>query len=75
MRLCKGSLKSAGTFSITYNLSYWWLKVSKKISNMEDASIIAEQRLKMIEGYKILKNVKLICQIFGVSPKTFYKYR
>lgn len=75
MRLGKGSLKSAGTFSITYNLPYWWLKVSKKISNIGDTSIIAKQRLKMIEGYKILKNVKLICQIFGVSPKTFYKWK
>lgn len=75
MSLGKGSLKSAGTFSLIYNLPYWWLKVSKKYSNMGDLSKRAEIRLKIINAYYILKNVNIVCQIFSISRKTFYKWK
>lgn len=32
-------------------------------------------RLKILNAYYILKNVNIVCQIFDISPKTFYKWK
>ena len=40
-----GRLKDAGSFSITYNLPYWWLKVVGKAS-MGDIDSIVYERFK-----------------------------
>ena len=74
MGLGKGSLKDVGSFSIRYTLPYWWLKVCSRAS-MGEVSEKAQARLSMLEAYKILRNVSVVCKMFNVSRKTFYKWK
>ena len=70
-----GLLSNAGTFSITYNLPYWWLKVSRKYTNMGDLDILQQKRLLFLKDYYQFKNVLFVCQRYNISRKTFYKWR
>ena len=42
---------------------------------MGEPSILAQQRLSMLDLYYQLKNVSLVCRVFKVSRKTFYKWK
>lgn len=71
--MAKGLLSSAGTFSLTYNLPYWFYKFINK-HPMGDISAKAEIRLAMIEFFYQIKDVKIASKAFKVSRKTFYKW-
>ncbi len=73
MGIGKGALKDAGTFSITYNLPYWYYQFMKK-HNMGDISSIAEKRLAMLELYYQIKDATFVAKLFKVPRKTFYKW-
>ena len=40
---------------------------------MEKINNTAYERLKMLEAYKKIKNVNVVCRIFKISRKIFYK--
>ncbi len=67
-----GKLSNVRTYSITYNLPYWFIKFVKKHS-MIDISSTAQTRLAMIEFYYQIKSVSVVCKSFKISRKTFYK--
>jgi len=69
-----GKLSNAGTYSITYNLPYWFYKFVKKQQPMGKISAIAQTRLAMIEFYYQVKDVTVVCRSFKTSRKTFYKW-
>jgi hypothetical protein len=55
MSQAKGRLSNSGTYSITYNLPYWFYKFLKK-HPMRDLSSVAQKRLSMIEFYYQVKD-------------------
>jgi len=63
-----------GTYSITYNLPYYFYKLSKNLS-MGEMSEKAKTRLSAIEFYYKIRNVSLVCFLFNLSIKTFYKWQ
>jgi len=69
----KGIFGGGGTYSITYNLPYWFYKFIKK-HPMEEISNAAQLRLAMIEFYYQVKDVAVVSKIFKISRKTFYKW-
>lgn len=69
----KGIFGGGGTYSITYNLPYYFYKLSKYIF-MGELSYKAKIRLAAIELYYRVKNVSLVCRLFNLSRKTFYKF-
>lgn len=71
--MAKGILCGSGTYSLTYNLPYWFLKFNQQ-HNMENISDKAKQRLTVIEWYYQVKDVSLTCRMFKISRKTFYKW-
>jgi len=72
--MSSGKLSNAGTFSLTYNLPYWYYKFLQK-NNMGNISSMAERRLAMIEFYYQIKDVFVVCRSFKISRKTFYKWK
>jgi len=70
----KGIFGGGGTYSITYNLPYYFYKLSKNLS-MGEMSEKAKTRLLAIELYYKLRNVSLVCSLFNLSRKTFYKWQ
>jgi len=70
----KGIFGGGGTYSITYNLPYYFYKLSKNLS-MGKISEKAKTRLSAIELYYKLRNVSLVCFLFNLSRKTFYKWQ
>lgn len=71
--MSSGRLGNAGTYSITYNLPYWFYKFAKR-QPMGRLSAIAQTRLSMIEFYYQIKDVSVVCRTFKTSRKTFYKW-
>ncbi len=71
--MSKGLLSNAGTFSLTYNLPYWFYKFIKA-HPMKELSQAAKIRLAMIEFYYQIKDASIVCKIFNISRKTFYKW-
>jgi len=71
--MSSGRLSNAGTYSITYNLPYWFYKYVKK-HPMREISTTGQLRLSMIEFYYQIKDVSVVCKSFKVSRKTFYKW-
>jgi len=69
----KGYLSSSGTYSLTYNLPYWFYKFDKK-HPMKQISSMAEKRLSAIEFYYQIKDASTTCRLFKISRKTFYKW-
>ena len=69
----KGLLNSSGSYSITYNLPYWFLKFNRN-HYMGDISKKAKHRLTMIEWYYQVQDVAVTCRLFKISRKTFYKW-
>lgn len=72
-----GKLSDAGTYSITYNLPYWFYKFVKKHKFMGEISDKAKLRLSMIEAYYQIKNLPFVFKLFKsfkISRKTFYKW-
>jgi transposase InsO family protein/transposase-like protein len=74
MRLGKGTLSDSGTYSLTYNLPYWFYKFMAK-HPMGDISGKAEIRLAMIEFYYQIKDVSAVALSFKTSRKTLYKWK
>ena len=66
-------LNSSGSYSLTYNLPYWFLKFNQK-HHMGRISEQAQKRLTMIEWYYQVKDVTTTCRLFKLSRKTFYKW-
>jgi len=71
--MSSGKLNNAGTFSLTYNLPYWFYKFMKG-RFMGEISPQAQLRLSMIEFYYQVKNATVASTTFKVSRKTFYKW-
>ena len=71
--MSSGRLSNAGTYSITYNLPYWFYKFVKK-HPMREISTTGQLRLSMIEFYYQIKDASVVCKSFKVSRKTFYKW-
>ena len=46
-----------------------------KLGRKTDISPEAKKRLKWMDYYRKIKNVKLTCRYFGIAPKTFYKWK
>lgn len=69
----KGLLSGVGTFSLTYNLPYWFYKFMAK-HPMGEISNTAQTRLAMIEFYYQVRDVVVVCRSFKTSRKTFYKW-
>ena len=42
---------------------------------MGEQTILAQQRLAMLDFYSQVRDVTLTCQVFKVSRKTFYKWK
>ena len=72
--MSSGKLSNAGTFSLTYNLPYWFYKFVKAHS-MGEISSIAQLRLSTIEFYYQIKSVSVVCKSFKMSRKSFYKWK
>ena len=68
----KDRLNSAGSFSLRYNLPYYFIKSTRRY--MGDISEKAKLRLAFIEFYKTIKDVSLVCKTFKISRPTFYKW-
>lgn len=68
-----GALSGSGTYSLTYNLPYWYYKFVSKV-DMVNLSPNGEKRLSMIEFYYQIKDVTAVCRCFKVSRKTVYKW-
>jgi transposase InsO family protein/transposase-like protein len=73
MSLGKGALRDGGSYSLTYNLPYWYYKFMSKVT-MVNLSPQAEKRLSMIEFYYQIRNVTTVTNCFKISRKTFYKW-
>lgn len=73
MHSAKGLLHSSGTYSLTYTLPYWYLKLNQKYP-MDKLSESARHRLSMIEWYYQIRDVSVTCRLFHTSRKTFYKW-
>lgn len=73
MNSIKGLLNSSGSYSLTYNLPYWFYKFTNKY-HMGDISDTAQTRLGMIEFYHQVREVTVVCRSFNISRKTFYKW-
>jgi len=71
--MSSGKLSNAGTYSITYNLPYWYYKFVKA-HPMGEMSFLAEKRLSMIEFFYQIKDVSTTSRLFKVSRKTFHKW-
>lgn len=69
----KGRLSGSGTYSLTYNLPYWFYKFVKK-HPMGEISEKAKIRLAMIEFYYQVKDITAVTISFKISRKTFYKW-
>src|SRR3989344_8542816 len=71
--MSSGRLSNAGTFSLTYNLPYWFYKFVRK-HPMGDISSTAQTRLAMIEFYYQVKDASVVAASFKLSRKAFYKW-
>lgn len=71
--MSSGKLSDAGTYSITYNLPYWYYKFVKA-HPMGEMSPLSEKRLSMIEFYYQIKDASTVSRLFKISRKTFYKW-
>src|SRR3990167_6649761 len=71
--MSSGRLSNAGTFSLTYNLPYWFYKFVRK-HPMGEISKSAQTRLAMIEFYYQVRDVAVTARTFKTSRKTFYKW-
>ena len=71
--MTKGLLSGAGTYSLTYNLPYWFYKFVNQ-HHMGNISIKAQQRLAMIEFYYQIQDAAATSNLFKTSRKTFYKW-
>ena len=69
----KGLLSGSGTYSLSYNLPYWFYKFVKK-HPMREISDTATTRLAMIEFYNQVKDASVASRSFKVSRKTLYKW-
>lgn len=72
--MSSGKLRDSGTYSLTYNLPYWFYKFVKA-HPMVDLSPQAQKRLSMIEFYYQIKDVSVVSRLFKLSRKTFYKWK
>lgn len=68
-----GKLSDAGTYSITYNLPYWFYKFVNA-HPMGELSPQAQLRLSMIEFYYQIRDVSAAAESFKTSRKTLYKW-
>ena len=71
--MSSGRLSNAGTYSITYNLPYWFYKFVKT-HPMGELSPQAQLRLSMIEFYYQVHDISVAAKSFKTSRKTFYKW-
>ena len=71
--MSKGLLQNSGSYSLTYNIPYWFYKFNQK-HHMGKISDKAHTRLAMIEFYHQIKDVSVVCRSFKISRKTFYKW-
>jgi len=72
----KGIIDSCGSYSIRYNLPYWFVKFSsERRFSMGDISAKAKLRLACLEFYNKFKDVSLTCKTFNISRPTFYKWK
>jgi|GEM_PF-5546866 len=69
-----GLLSDSGSYSLTYNLPYWFYKFVKT-HPMGEISALAQIRLSAIEFYYQIKNVSVVCKSFNLSRKSFYKWK
>ncbi len=74
MRSGKGTLSDSGTYSLTYNLPYWFYKFVKT-HPMGEISTTAQIRLSAIEFFYQVRNVSVVCKSFKLSRKSFYKWK
>jgi transposase InsO family protein len=73
MTLRKGALSDSGTYSVTYNLPYWYYKFVSKV-DMIDLTPKGQTRLSWIEFYYQIRDVTAVTRCFKISRKTFYKW-
>jgi len=71
----KNLLNSAGSFSLRYNLPYYFLKSRARRIYMGELTSEAKTRLAFLEFYKEVKDVTLVCKAFKISRQTFYKWQ
>jgi len=69
-----GLLSSSGSYSLTYNLPYWFYKFVKAYP-MGEISSTAQLRLSAIEFFYQVRNVSVVCTSFKLSRKSFYKWK
>jgi len=74
MRRDRDFLNSAGSFSLRYNLPYYFLKQGRR-RFMGELSFQAKTRLAFLEFYKEIKEVSVVCKAFKISRETFYKWK
>lgn len=72
--MSSGKLSNTGTYSITYNLPYWFYKFVHAHPMGENISPVAQLRLSMIEFYYQVKDVTVVARSFKISRKSFYKW-
>jgi transposase InsO family protein len=71
----KGSLRDNGTYSITYNLPYWFTRRIRRYTSLMDISPQAQTRLSMLEFYYQIKDAAATARLFKTSRKSLYKWR
>jgi transposase InsO family protein len=71
----KGKLDNAGSFSLTYNLPYYFLKYGSRRVYMGELTSTAKTRLAFIEFHHQVRDVSLTCKVFKISRETFYKWK
>jgi len=70
-----GRLADSGSYSITYNVPYWFKRMGMRYSRQMELTDKAKRRLSMLECYQTLRDVSATCRIFKVSRKNFYKWK
>ena len=70
-----GRLSDSGSYSITYNLPYWFLRRGRQYSEGMGISPTAQTRLAMLEFYYQIRDAAAACNAFKISRKNFYKWR
>jgi len=70
-----GRLADSGSYSITYNVPYWFKSMGMRYSRVMKLSEHAKKRLAMLECYQTLRDVSATCRIFTISRKNFYKWK
>ncbi len=71
----KGRLSDSGSYSITHNLPYWFLRKARQYSEEMGITETAQTRLAMLEFSYQIKDVAATCKAFKLSRKNFYKWK